>query len=78
MYVKAKAWRHTKKLHISGNEGIREGFLKNCFFLKHFNLLKGNDKWFLHDGSQLSGSNLNEYKKPIIQDLIKHASAVDF
>lgn len=42
MYVKAKAWRHIKKLHISGNEGVREGFLKDCFYLQHFNLLKGN------------------------------------
>ena len=42
MYIKAKAWRHTKKLHISGNEGIKEGFLKDWFYLQHFNLLKGN------------------------------------
>ena len=42
MNVKAKAWIHTKKLHISGNEGIREGFLKDWFYLQHFNLLKGD------------------------------------
>lgn len=33
----------------------------------------------LQDDSQLSGINLNQYKnKTIIQNLVKHATAIDF